>query len=257
MNDNSVIDMSGAQMERRERSGALIPMPDATPMQILAMAVQRGVDPDTLGKMMALQERWEANQARKAFEAAVSEAKAEIKPIVKRQEVDFTSQKGRTHYKYEGLSDIAAEVDPILAKYGLSYRHRSKQDGKRLSITCVLSHRDGHSEETTLAADNDESGNKNSIQAIGSTATFLQRYTLKLALGLSAAKDTDARGVEDQELITDKQAADLKAFLTEHNCDIPKFLKWHKLESLADIPAKNYDTVLEEVKLTVKQRGPR
>jgi hypothetical protein len=255
MSNDTVIDMSAAPVQRRDRaSNAIVPMPDATPMQILAMAVQRGVDPDTLGKMMALQERWEANQARKAFEAAVAEAKAEIKPIVKRQEVDFTSAKGRTHYKYEGLSDIAAEVDPILAKHGLSYRHRSKQDGKKLAITCILSHRDGHSEETTLAADNDESGNKNSIQAIGSTATFLQRYTLKLALGLSAAKDTDAQSHEEQELITEKQAADLKAFLTENDCDIPKFLRWHKLGSLADIPAKNYDTVLEEVRLVVKNR---
>jgi hypothetical protein len=65
MSNDTVIDMSAAPVQRRDRaSNAIVPMPDATPMQILAMAVQRGVDPDTLGKMMALQERWEANQAR-------------------------------------------------------------------------------------------------------------------------------------------------------------------------------------------------
>lgn len=195
----SVIDTSPARLERRDPpSTAVVPTPDATPMQVLAMAVQKGLAPETLNQMMALQERWEANQARKAFDAAMAEARAEIKPIVKRREVDFPSKAGgRTNYKYEDLAQIAEEIDPILARHGLSYRHRSRQDGKQLSVTCIVAHRDGHSEETTLAANNDESGNKNSIQAIGSAATYLQRYTLKLALGLSAAKDDDGRGGAD------------------------------------------------------------
>ena len=49
-------------------------------------------------------------------------------------------------------------------------------------MTCVVSHRLGHSEENTLTAGRDESGNKNNIQAVGSTITYLQRYTLKAAL---------------------------------------------------------------------------
>ena len=207
MNTSTVIDVSAAQSERRERaSTAIVPAADTTPMQVLYMAVQRGVDPETLRKMMDLQERWEANEARKAFAAAVSAAKAEIKPIVKRHEVDFTSQKGRTRYKHEGLDDIAEEVDPVLAKHGLSYRHRSKQDGKHLTITCVLEHCAGHAEEISLTADNDESGNKNSIQAIGSTATLLQRYTLKLALGLATTKDDDGRSAgAGNSVATNKQ----------------------------------------------------
>lgn len=195
---SSVIDTSAVSRERKERPATevvTVPEVATTPMQVLAMAVQKGMAPETLDKMMGLQERWEANQARKAFDAAVAGARGEIKPIVKRRAVDFTNQQGRrTNYQYEDLAQIAEEVDPILSKYGLSYRHRSHQEGKRLRVTCIVSHRDGHFEETSLEADNDESGNKNSIQAIGSAATYLQRYTLKLALGLSAAKDDDGNG---------------------------------------------------------------
>ncbi len=166
---------------------------EATPMQLIERAMAAG-NLELVEKFMALQERWEANQARKAFDAAIAAAKAEIKPIAKKQEVDFTSAKGRTHYKHEGLSDIAEHIDPILAKNGLSYRYRSRQEGKLLFMVCRLAHRDGHTEEVELFAGFDESGNKNSIQSIGSTATYLQRYTLKLALGLAAAKDDDGRG---------------------------------------------------------------
>lgn len=164
-----------------------------TPAQMLAVAVQQGADLAKLEKLMELQERWERNQARKAFESALSAAKAEIRPIVKNRQVDYTSNRGRTNYSYEDFSQVAAAVDPALSRHGLSYRFRSYQEGKTLTVVCILSHRGGHSEETSLLAPNDESGNKNSIQSIGSAATYLQRYTLKLALGLAAGHDDDAQ----------------------------------------------------------------
>lgn len=217
-----------------------------TPMQMLQLAVERGADMAQLEKLMDLQERWEKNQARKAFDAAMAAAKAKIKPIVKKREVDFTSQRGRTNYVYEDLALIATEIDPILSEFGLSYRYRSKQEGARLSVTCVISHRDGFSEETTLTASNDESGNKNSIQAIGSAATYLQRYTLKLALGLSAAKDDDGQGTT-VEFITEKQAADLKALAEEVRANVPLFLKYMKVASFEDLPAAKYQQAVKEL----------
>lgn len=170
-----------------------------TPMEMITLAVEKGAGIEQLEKLMALQERWQSMQARMAFDAAISAAKAQIKPIIKARAVDFTTAKGRTNYVYEDLALIAKEIDPILAPLGLSYRYRSKQDGAAVSVTCVIAHRDGHSEETTLTAAKDDTGNKNSIQAVGSTVTYLQRYTLKLALGLAASKDDDGRATEGSQ----------------------------------------------------------
>lgn len=213
-----------------------------TPMVLIERAMAAG-NLDLVERFMQLQERWEANQARKAFDAAISAAKAEIKPIVKNQLVDFPARNGgaRTTYAHEDLAQIAREVDPVLAKHGLSYRHRPKQDAKILTITCILSHRDGHFEETSLFAANDESGNKNSIQSVGSVATYLQRYTLKLALGLAVTKDDDGKGSGEQEAyITEKQAADLEALLTEVGANRANFLKVCKVDRLEDLPARKY-----------------
>ena len=179
----------------------------ATPMSILAVAVKNGMDPATLRELMGLQERYEANQARKAFNEAMAAAKAEIPVVFKNKEVDFTSQKGRTHYKYEDLAEVARTVDPILAKHGLSYRFRTNapKDGL-IEVTCIIAHRSGHTEENTIPAPRDESGNKNAIQAIGSTLTYLQRMTLKASLGLSASTDDDGRGaVKTQKVEPDPE----------------------------------------------------
>jgi hypothetical protein len=225
-----------------------LPAANVTPMQLVERAMAAG-NLELVEKFMALQERWETRQARKAFDAAIAMAKAEIKPILKKQEVDFPAKNGgsRTNYKYEGFSDIAEHVDPILAKHGLSYRHRPKQEGKILTITCILSHRDGCSEETSLFAGNDESGNKNSIQSIGSTATYLQRYTLKLALGLAAAKDDDGKGAdptEEEPTLTEDEIANLEALITEVAADKAKFLAYLKVESLNVIWRKKYKDVV-------------
>ena len=187
MNDIATIQEAHIQ-PAQQRSAAII-----TPMEMIGQAVASGAGVDTLSKLMDLQERHEANNARRAFDAAIAGARSEIKPIVKSAEVDFRSAKGHTNYKHETLDGIAQQVDPVLSRHGLSYRFRSQQQSGMLSVTCVIAHRDGYSEETTLSGPPDQSGNKNAYQAVGSAATYLQRYTLKLALGLSAAKDDDGQ----------------------------------------------------------------
>jgi len=202
-----------------------------TPMDMIERAVSSGAGIDTIEKLMGLQERWEKNQARKAFDAAVADAKAEIKPVAR-------NAKGHNSKKYADFAAIATAVDPILSKHGLSYRFRSSQ-GDRINVTCVLSHKLGHAEETTLAGPPDTSGNKNAIQAIGSTLTYLQRYSLMQALGLAAANDDDGKSAGG--VITDEQVGALRSLISETKSDIDKFLKWAGVESLSDLPAAKFE----------------
>lgn len=224
-----------------------------TPMQMLNTALERGAGMEVLEKLMTLQERWEANQARKAFDEAMAAAKAEIPPIFKNRTVDFTSQKGRTHYKHEDLAEIARTVNPILGKHGLSYRFRTSAEvNQPVSVTCVVSHRLGYYEENTLHGPRDESGNKNSLQAIGSTLSYLQRMTLKAALGLAATEDDDGRRAEMKAdepdplaTIDEKQQAVIRALLDETKSNVGVFLEVAKAESVSDILAKDFDNLVK------------
>ena len=167
---------------------------DILPMDLVQRAVTSGADVVVLEKLMGLQERYEANKARKAFDDAISAFKAEVPSIAKDRLVDFTTNRGRTRYRYEDLATIAEAVDKPLSKVGLSYRWRTVSTSPTsVTVTCIVSHRDGYSEENSLSAGPDASGNKNSIQALGSAVTYLQRYTLKAALGLTASEDDDGQ----------------------------------------------------------------
>ena len=212
-----------------------------TPMDMVGRAVASGASIEVVEKLMALHERWEANQGRKAFDEAMAAAKAEIPVIFKSREVDFTSAKGRTHYRYEDLAEIAKTINPILGKHGLSYRFRTTSPANEpVTVTCIVSHRLGYSEENSLSAGRDESGNKNSIQAIGSTLTYLQRMTLKAALGLAASSDDDGKAAEAVETITDDQVNTLRDLIEEVGADLPKFCAYLRVEALADLRQSDF-----------------
>ncbi len=237
-------------MPRKRKGTDIIAAPahvptSLTPMEMLAAAVQRDASLEVLNGLMALQERWEKNQSRRAFDNAMADAKGEIPPIIKNREVDFTSQKGRTHYRHEDLMEIARTVDPILKKYGLSYRFRSTQEGQRITVSCIISHRDGYAEETSLTAGEDHTGNKNQHQAVASAATYLQRYTLKLALGLAAGLDDDGQsaGKDAASLatITEAQEDTLRELIEATDSSIPGFCRYFKIDKLCDLKASDFD----------------
>lgn len=222
-----------------------------TPLEMINRAVAQGADIDVIEKLMALHERWDAHQARKAFDEAMAAAKAEIPVIAKNRQVGFESKKAgsaRTDYRHEDLAEIARTVDPILSKHGLSYRWRTSSNlNEPITVTCIVSHRMGHSEENTLCAGRDDTGNKNSIQQVGSTITYLQRYTLKAALGLAASNDDDGIATDKRIAIDAEQAQNLRDMIAAAQASEPKFLKWAKVQRIEDISADLYDSCVEAI----------
>ena len=165
-----------------------LPAVGITPPQMLALAVERGADISQLEKLMDLQERWEAGEAKKAFVSAMSEFKASPPKINKNRSVEF----GTTKYKHASLGHVCDQIGGGLGVVGISYRWLTTQDDKGvIRVTCILTHQRGHSEETALRSNPDQSGGKNSIQAIGSTVTYLQRYTLLAATGMATDEQDD------------------------------------------------------------------
>lgn len=215
-------------------------LPAATPAHLLQIAVSQGADLDRLDKLMQLQERWEANEARKAFVAAMAAFKAEPITVTKSKTVDFSTQKGRTHYTHATLADVVDAAVSGMGRHGLSHRWDVRQEAGRITVHCIVTHERGHSESTSLTSNPDDSGNKNQIQQVGSAITYLQRYTLMAALGLAASdmQEDDGRGTGQTEpTLSEEQQASINDLLEASGSDREKFLAWVKVDRVADIPA--------------------
>lgn len=165
------------------------------PMQLLQTAVQNNFDIDKLKQLMDLQERWEQKEAKKSFLAALSKFQTLV-PVLKKAKTANVPTKtgGSFSYKYADLGTITQAIKVALNECGLSYRWEFTEANNKMKVTCIVSHLDGHTETTSMEGAADGSGAKNDIQQKGSTHTYLQRYTLIGALGLSTAdEDNDGK----------------------------------------------------------------
>jgi hypothetical protein len=211
-----------------------------SPMEQVSIMKQMGIEVSEMRDLMELQKEHNSMMALQAYNDAVAAFKAENIVITKDKHVSYTTDKGTTEYNHSSLANIVQTIIPFMSKYGLSHNWLTEQGDGLVKVTCVLTHRDGHSERTTLMSNPDNSGGKNSIQAIASAVKYLERYTLTALLGL-AEKDefeNDGRGFE--EYITPDQETVLSDLIKETNADQKKFLEYMRAATLGDISAKDF-----------------
>jgi hypothetical protein len=240
-----------APLDRRPRRAAVPAQAVATihtPLSIVQAALASG-NIEMYREAVALAKEMDAFAARKAFDNAMADAKAEIKPVVR-------SATGHNAKKYADFAAIARAVDPVISRHGLHYRFRTVQTEKTIAVTCVLSHRDGHFEESTLMGPADSSGSKNPIQSIGSTLTYLQRYSLVQALGLAASDDDDGRSSATPAAepalppgcITAAQAEEIRNLLDERGITQRAFLQFINLPRIEAIGVEHFDRAVTKIK---------
>jgi hypothetical protein len=182
---NSATDAPATTKAIRRQTGT------ATPSDLIRYAIESKADVEQLERLYALQQKWDADRARRDFVEAMAAAKADAPEIIKEKHVSYQTKTGVTSYMHATLGNVVGVVVPWLARHGFSHRWNTRQDGGVIYVTCVLTHEGGHSEACELFAAPDDSGGKNAIQAVVSTKTYLERHTLLAATGLATADEDD------------------------------------------------------------------
>lgn len=173
-------------LPKREASRLPVAMnPDANPMQMLAIAVQQGADLAKLEKLMDLEQRWQREQARKAFVTALANFKKNPPKVIK----DMVNTQYKS--KYASLGNLVNTVNIALGEHGLNARWTLQQTENRIKVGCVLTHELGHSEQAELESTPDSSGSKNPLQQIKSTITYLEGATFQAITGVVATNEDD------------------------------------------------------------------
>lgn len=184
-----------------QRSNALAGPAADSPMGMMMSALNAGATLEQIEKMMDLQQRYEATQAKKAYDEAFSNFKAEAVKIIKGKDVTDGPLKGKS---YAELHDVVNAVTPALSKFGLSSSWKLTIDDKDwMQVTCYLRHVGGHEESVAMGGPPDTGGAKNAIQARASTKTYLERYTLKAITGLSEQNDDKDGNLDTASAIDD------------------------------------------------------
>ena len=225
----------------------VIPTP-ITPVDMLGTVIDRGgdINIDQLTKLIELNERYQQSEAQKTFNVAMSEFRSKVTSVKKTKEA--------FNYYYADLNEIVKTIQPVLKECNLSHSFRTKYDENGIHVTCVIKHVDGHEESTTLSGAPDVSGSKNSIQAIGSSVTYLSRYTLMAMLGLAAVDDDDGASADEKmplELITPDQVKDIKSKIEKAGVTEDRITNVCKVNKIEEIPASEFKSVIKKLDLNI------
>lgn len=166
-----------------KRSAAIVQAQPApmSPIQQLQLQIVREGDINKLEKLMDLERRWRREQAEQAFVEAMAAFKAESIRVRKDKE------NRQYNSRYTSLGNLVDTVTPYLSKHMLSASWDIRQ-AEKIEVTCVITHAAGHSKSVTMAAPPDTSGQKNPIQQIKSTITYLKICTFESACGLASVE---------------------------------------------------------------------
>lgn len=218
------------------------------PANILDVIARAANDPNTdvskMEKLLEMYERISAKNAEVAFNAAMKAAQEEMPKILRNKENQ------QTNSRYADLEKVNAAIVPVYTKHGfsLSFGTADCPIAGHYRVTCLVSHVAGHSRAYQADIPADMTGmkgnqNKTATHGFGSTMSYGRRYLTLLVFNITLTnEDTDGN---KGETISESQIADLEALLTEVKADKVRFLKYIKVESLDQIHASAYQTVVK------------
>jgi hypothetical protein len=216
-------------------------------------ATDPSTDVDKLDRLIGLYERITARSAKTAYAAALAEMQHELPTIDERGEIKLGDQVQNTYALWE---DINEAIKPVLSRHGFALSFRTGREGEEVVVTGVLSHRDGHSEETTMRLPSDTSGGKNPIQAIGSSTSYGKRYIAAALLNLTSRGEDDDGVAGGGGLITEAQRDALLILAKEAGANKRKFCKFFGVESVNDLPSRDYKKAENLLKAKVRGKVP-
>lgn len=223
-----------------QQSFPIMPEPANLMDVITRAASDPNIDVGKVEKLMEMYERIQAKNAEAAFNAAMTGAQSEMGRI----SADATNPQTRSNYASYGKLDSV--LRPIYTKHGFAL---SFDEGESIPdhvlVLCNVSHNSGHSRIYRKLMPADGKGAKGGdvmtkTHASGAAMSYGMRYLLKGIFNVAIGEeDNDGNGAKLPR-ITEKQAADIRALITEIGVDQAKFLKYMQASSVEEIPAQAF-----------------
>lgn len=231
----------------------------ASLMAVIGRAAQDpNTDVEKMERLMAMYERMEAHRAESAFNEAMMEAQGKIGRI------GADRENKQTHSWYATYAAIDREVRPVYAECGfsLSFNTEPVENHDILRVTCMVSHKAGHTRKYSVDMPADGKGAKGGdvmtkTHAAGSAMSYGQRYLLKLIFNIAIGvdPDDDDGNAASTETITQDQAAKLREWIESTGSDTAKFCKAFKIETVEHLAMKDYGPAMAMLETKAKRHG--
>lgn len=229
----------------------------ADPMvsMIERVAMDPNADIDKLERMLEMKERLENKEAERAFNEAFAAAQAKMPKVAARHNND------QTRSKYAKLQDIYEACKPIAADHGFSFNAVPVAGGRDgyMNMRWTL-RRGGHTESDVSEIPIDDKGmkgtaNKTQTHAYGSTTQYGRRYLFCSVWDIAIGDDDDGNAAGNGATISADQFVTIRDTIEAIGLAESVVLNAEKIPALEALPAKRFQGVMDNLKITAKQRG--
>ena len=223
-------------------------------------AMNPDVDMEKMERLLVMQERILDRQGEVEFSNAMARVQAALPTVTRNAYNQQTSSK---YAKHESLAEA---IKPVYTKEGFSITFSEGEAPKEgfIRIIGILRHRAGYKEKHHVDMPLDIAGIKGSVNktpthATGSTFSYGRRYLTCLIFDVATGDDTD--GQAGIKLITEEQANAIHAKIVDNGVNMDAFMRWLnksvKADSIPNIRANAYETVMRQIDASIKARAKK
>jgi len=164
----------------------------------LAVVIERALaNPNTgidvLERLLSMQERIQTRQAKHDFTAAKIAMRPFLPEVTMKGHIIIRDKAGNITQDtpFAKFEDLHEAVMPVLTDHNFDLKFRTGVSDGKPSVVTILSHLNGHEEETEFVLPHDSSGSKNSVQAVGSSTSYGKRYGTLAILNIRVVGEDD------------------------------------------------------------------
>jgi hypothetical protein len=224
------------------------------PNETIKLAIEKGADLDKLEKLLTLQERYEANQAKKIYNAEMVTVQHEMPTVAKSLKND------QTHSSYASLEDIINKTREIYTARGfsISFYEGITDKQEQIRICADVVHASGHKETYWYDVPLDGMGlrgnsNMTKIHAKASSTSYARRYLMCMIWNIPTGDD-DGNSTVETELINAEEINNIEDLLVESESDVNKFFAYMKVDSVHSIPKSKYRVAVAALEAKLKAK---
>jgi hypothetical protein len=230
---------------------ALTTQPQDGAVALIREAMRSDVAPEKLRELLAVRREWEADEARKLYNVAITDFQRRC-PIIEKADKAYDKS-------YARMDRIWREIRPLLTELGLSVTWQvcELRENGLCHVEGQLRHRAGHGERLVQDIPVPELiKGQNKAQQMGSASTYAKRYALCGSLGIVTGDDDDDGHRAGTTFVTHDQAQEINTLIdaargiADFNEDA--FWRWAGAKSSTEVEAGRFGDVIAALKRKLK-----
>lgn len=207
--------------DHRSAALGLAPAPEQSIMTVMErLASNPQLDAEKIEKLFNIFITGQRSMRQLEDEARFADAMADFKknpPQILKERVakmkGIAKGSGKEYEMQYSFADLEAYCDacmPAMAERGITWSFTHEEKAGRLHVRCILRYGLYERPSEPMSGAPDNTGAKNDLQQVGSTLSYLERYTFCAATGMVAAlPDTDGKQSPAESMEPDARKARL------------------------------------------------